>query len=197
MSGNKLASTIARLLPKPHTKRRPKGILHPVKGQKRLNALRDGAVPAGKQLNPYGKFGNCYRSRHRLGDLDHLAYRPEAMKRKRLKLKEEKKIALEMHELTQLARESASDAMKTLIEISQNKRAPEPARIAASAVILDRGYGKASQVTMSASLNNGKAKEITGDELERRIRNTLKRVEELTTGVPKAPQGKKRPSHLH
>jgi hypothetical protein len=95
-----------------------------------------------------------------------------------------------------LARENASAAMQTLIEISKDKRAPQPSRIAASAVILDRGYGKSSQVTMSANLNTGKANEITGDELDKRIGQTLKRVEELTRRAPKAPPSEKGPRDI-
>jgi len=173
---------------------------HPIKGQARLNALARNAVPPGKMLNPYGKFGNTQRSRYRLGDRDHMAFRGEALKRnrkrKRVQLRERKRVALEMHELQQLARENAVDAMKTLINISQDERAPHPSRIAASAVILERGYGKSSQVTMSASLTSEKSKDLTGDELARRIDKTLKRVEELTTRAPEAPKSKNRPNDL-
>ena len=164
--------------------------------QNRLRQLKAHAVPAGKSLNPYGRFGNTHRSRYRLGDLDHLALRPEAMKRNRLRLKVKKAVALEAHELQALARENATAAMQTLIEISKNKRAPEATRIAASAVILDRGYGKASQTSITANVTNGKASDITSDELDKRVTSALKRVEELTNRARKAGTSQKRPTNL-
>jgi hypothetical protein len=151
--------------------------------QNKLRALRAHAVPAGKMLNPYGS--SRFRSGHPL------TLRPEAMKRNRLKLKAKKAVALEAHELQALARENATAAMQTLIEISKNKRAPEATRIAASAVILDRGYGKASQTSITANVTNGKASDITSDELDKRVTSALKRVETLTNRAPKAGASKK------
>lgn len=119
------------------------------------------------------------------------------MQRNRVKLEVKQAIALEAHELQALARRSATAAMKTLIEISKNKRAPEATRIAASAVILDRGYGKASQTSITANVtNHGKTKEIDSTELDTRIRSALKRVEDLTNRAPKAGASKKRPADL-
>lgn len=164
--------------------------------QNLLRALKRHAVPPGKALNPYGKFGNTHRSRYRLGDLDHLSWRPKAMKRKRLKLKEQKARALEAHELQLKARENADLAMETLIEIAGNKRAPEATRIAAASAIMDRGYGKASQTSITASVNGDKAKDISADELDKRVSATLKRVEELTNRTGKAGKSKKKPADV-
>lgn len=190
-------------LPKVHKKRvytrspRPKGYV--VTSQKQLRALRNFSVPPGGVLNPYGHYGNCRRSRYRETFFKlklKPALREKAMARKRAQLKIQKAIALEVHELQQLARENATLAMKTLIEISKNKRAPEATRIAASAVILDRGYGKASQVTISANVGNGKKSDLDANELDKRIDRALKRVEAVTTRVPKAPAGQKRSADL-
>jgi len=166
---------------------RPHG--YKVTSQKQLRALRDHGVPPGAALNPYGKFGNSYRARYRASLFKmelKPAFRAEAMKRKRIKLKLKKRIALEAHELQQIARENATLAMNTLTEISRNKRAPEATRIAASAVILDRAYGKASQTSITASVTNGKTDQIDGTELDKRISQALKRVEDLTNRAPKA-----------
>jgi hypothetical protein len=157
----------------------------------RWRALRKHAVKANAVLNPYGKRGSKASS-----DLDHKGWRPEAMKRHRLRLQKKKEIALEAHELQRLAREHATAAMEALIEISQNKRAPEATRIAASAVILDRGYGKASQTSITARISDGKANEITAEELNKRVATTLKRVEELTKREPEAGTSPKRPVNL-
>lgn len=170
---------------KPHTPR-PKG--YRVTSQKQLRALRDGAVPAGATLNPYGTCGNTFRARYRetyFGLKLKPAYREAALKRTRAKLKLKKAVALEAHELQQMARENATLAMQTLSEIARNKRAPEPSRIAASAVILDRAYGKASQTSITASVTNGKESDIDGPELDKRIKQALKRVEDLTNRAPK------------
>jgi hypothetical protein len=157
----------------------------------RLRALRKGAVPAKGVLNPYGRYG-CADG----DDRDHEALRPEAMKRTRLTISKTKLRALEAHELQKIAREAAEDAMRTLKEICKNKRAPEATRIAASAVILDRGYGKASQTSITANVTNGKARDITSDELDRRTTAALKRVEELTNRTPKTGASTARPTDL-
>lgn len=162
----------------------------------RWQTLKRFAVPVGEVLNPYGKLGATRRARYRLGDLDHLSWRPEAMKRKRLKLQEKKARALEAHELQLKARENADLAMETLIEIAGNKRAPEATRIAAATAIMDRGYGKASQTSITASLTGDKAKDISADELDKRTSAALKRVEELTNRTRKTRTGKKKPAHL-
>lgn len=167
--------------------------------QGQLRNLKKHAVPAGKVLNPYGKLGDCRRARYRATFFKRTlkpAWREEAMKRKRLKLKEKAAMALEQHELQELARCNATLAMETLIEISGNKRAPEATRIAASAVILDRGYGKASQTSITANLTNGKTSDIDSTELDKRISQALKRVEDLTNRTPKAGTGKKRSVNL-
>ncbi len=160
----------------------------------RLRALKKGAVPSKGILNPYGRPG-CSDG----NDKDHLALRPQAMERKRVRLAvtKHKLRALEAHELQLIARESAEDAMATLKEICKNKRAPEATRIAASAVILDRGYGKASQTSITANITNGKARDITADELDKRATAALKRVEELTKRAPKAGASPKRPADFH
>lgn len=145
-----------------------------------LKTLHRWAIPKGKLLNPHGRGAK----HHEVPDN---ALRKRAMLRNRLKLAKAKAVALEHHELQQLARENATLAMQTLIEISRNPRAPEATRIAASAVILDRGYGKASQTTITANVGNGKNNQLTGDELDKRVDKALKRVEELTNRTRKAP----------
>lgn len=166
---------------------------------KALRVLSKFRVPPGGVLNPYGKFGNTFRSRYRATYFKRPvkpALREEAMKRTRIKLQEKKAIALEAHELQQIARENATLAMQTLVEISSNPRAPEATRIAASAVILDRAYGKASQTSITANVSNGKKSDLDSTELDKRISQALKRAEELTNRAPKKVEGTKRPPNL-
>lgn len=174
---------------------RPPG--YTITSQKQLRALRAGAVPEGHILNPYGQGGFINRVKQPDPKTQFkLAWRPEAMKRKRLRMKEKKAIALEAHELQQIARENATLAMCTLVEISGNKRAPEATRIAASSVILDRAYGKASQTSITANVGNGKTSELTADELDKRVERALKRVEDITNRAPKTKPSKKRSINL-
>lgn len=161
----------------------------------KLRALRKTTVPRNKILNPHGRAG--VEGREDKDTLVGPAWKPEKIRRKREKLKWERERALEMHELQELARQNARGALETLVEISTNKRAPEAARIAASVSVLDRGYGKASNTTITANVSNGKAADLTGDELDRRVKQALKRVEDLTRRTPQKTAGTKRPSDLH
>jgi len=190
------AFTGIRLVVPKKFKPRKRVFMRRVMSQKLLNALRDNAVPPGGVLNPYGTHGNTRRARYRatyFGYTHKPALREFALKRTRIMMKEKVALALEAHELQSLARKNATLAMNTLIEISQNKRAPEATRIAASAVILDRGYGKASQTSITANVSDGKAKDINSAELDTRISRALKRVEDLTKRTPEEGTGKKRP----
>jgi hypothetical protein len=165
--------------------------------QKQLRALKRNSVPPGGVLNPFGMEGFARRKNAKDSWFETApALREKAMKRKRVQLEVKKAIALEAHELQQLARENASLAMQTLIEISSNNRAPEATRIAASVSILDRAYGKASQTSITANVSNGKTKDLDGAELDKRINDTLKRVEAVTNRTPKAGTSKERPADL-
>ena len=164
-----------------------------------LKVLKKYAVPPGGVLNPYGHYGNTRRGRYRATWFKlklKPALREEAMKRtvrrERIRLQVKKALALEAHELQLRARENANLAMDTLIEIASSKHAPEATRIAASSVILDRAYGKATHTSITASVTNGKASEVDSTELDKRAAQALKRIEELTDRTPKKGTGKER-----
>lgn len=107
------------------------------------------------------------------------------------------KVALEAHEVQRKARMSANDAMDTLDEIVKDPSAQHSARIAAAQVILERAYGKASQVNINAQVNpDAKNSEVTDKQLDERIRQTLKRVEELTGGEAKPTDSKEQPADV-
>ncbi len=171
--------------------------------QKQLNGLWRNSVPPGAVLNPYGKLGDTsearsllrYRASYQNRPLKE-AFREEAMKRTRVRMKEKRALALEAHELQQIARENAVLCMNTLVEIASNHRAPESTRIAASAVILDRAYGKSSQTSITANVTNDKKSNLDGTELDKRIEQALKRVEGLTNRTAKTGTGEKRPINL-
>lgn len=52
--------------------------------------------------------------------------------------------------LRELCRAKTAEAVKTLKEIMSNKKAPPAARISAACALLDRGYGRPSQVVTGA-----------------------------------------------
>lgn len=114
--------------------------------------------------------------------------------RKRAKLRET--IAMELHEVQEMARKNAKRAMERLAEISDTSD-NESMAIAASSVILDRAYGKSSQTNINANVNaDGKPSEIDGKELAKRIDNAIKRVETIAGGAPKAGKSKERPADI-
>jgi hypothetical protein len=55
----------------------------------------------------------------------------------------------------QLARMHTADAIETLAEVTNNKKAPAIARVAAANALLDRGWGKPKElVELDASVKN-------------------------------------------
>lgn len=161
---------------------------------KQLAALRKHGIQRGQVLNPFGPLGADAHPPELKGYVP--SCREDAMKRRRARLEAQKAIALEAHELQRKSRESADEMLDVLKAIARDDNAPDAARIAAVQAILDRGYGKASQTSITASVTNGKASEITSDELESRIAKTLERVEDLTRRAPKASESKKRSANL-
>jgi len=51
-----------------------------------------------------------------------------------------------------LAREQTSQAIRTLVEIMESKKAPHSARVNAACALLDRGWGKPSQYVESVKI---------------------------------------------
>ncbi len=49
-------------------------------------------------------------------------------------------------DVQELAREQSRHAIKTLVEIMSNEKTPPAARVAAANALLDRGYGKPTQL---------------------------------------------------
>ena len=58
-----------------------------------------------------------------------------------------------------VAREYTADAIKTLVEVMGDNTQPAPARVSAANALLDRGYGKPSQV-MNGDEDGGPLKVI-------------------------------------
>jgi hypothetical protein len=48
-------------------------------------------------------------------------------------------------EIADMAKDHAETALKVLVDVANNKKAPAAARVSAASAILDRGYGKPRQ----------------------------------------------------
>jgi hypothetical protein len=106
-------------------------------------------------------------------------------KRERVRLRET--VAKEAREIQELGRKNADAVMRRLANIAISSP-NETAAIAAAQVILDRSYGKANQTNINANIDaNGKETDISQKELDTRIDQVLKRVENLTGGKTEAP----------
>ena len=84
-------------------------------------------------------------------------------------------------EVQERARLHALEAIDALAKIIKSDEANDTAKNAAASLLFERGYGKPTQTNINASVNtDGAPREITGDELEKRIRETIARVEGIS-----------------
>lgn len=58
------------------------------------------------------------------------------------------KVGAAKRALAEMAKEHAEAALRTLVDIARNAKAPAAARVSAATAILDRGYGKPAQSMM-------------------------------------------------
>lgn len=106
-------------------------------------------------------------------------------------------IAREAREIQDLARKHADQAMTRMAEIINDPNSPDNIAVAAAEVIFNRAYGKPNQLNTNLNVDaNGKPKDVSGSELDQRIKEALNRVEDITRRAPKAPAGKKQPADL-
>jgi hypothetical protein len=106
-------------------------------------------------------------------------------------------IVKEAREIQEMARRYAPDAIKAMGDILKSKVASDLAKISAANSMLDRGYGKATQTNINATVNtDGKPSEVDEQELSRRIAETLARVEGLTKRKREKIKSQEQPAHL-
>jgi len=157
------------------------------------HAAKENMSPESHEKRMKGLFKAWEFKRRKKNGEKFVSARQKLRKRVRLRIT----LTKEAREIQNIARTHADQAMRRLAEIINDPEVPESVAIVAAQVILDRAYGKASQTNINANVDaNGKPSEITSGELNQRIEQTLKRVEELTGGVPKAPKSKERPVDL-
>lgn len=100
-----------------------------------------------------------------------------------LKMREEQRVArsTEARDIQALARKFAYDAMQALADVLANPESPDSAKITAANAILDRAYGKAAATNLNVNANmDANPRDMDLKDLDRRIADTLSRVENLT-----------------
>jgi hypothetical protein len=73
-------------------------------------------------------------------------------------------------DVQELARQQSPEAINTLVAIMQNEKAPPAARVAAANSLLDRGYGKPTQL-ISQTLTKIDPNTMSDAELAAIVRN--------------------------
>jgi hypothetical protein len=107
------------------------------------------------------------------------------------------RVAAEAQQLQNKARGMAMQALDEVSRIITDPNAQHAVKIQAAALLWDRAYGKASQVNINASIDpDAKAKDLTPEQLAKRIEATLKRVEEVTGRVPETPESEEQPPDI-
>ncbi len=129
--------------------------------------------------------------RHR-GEKTAMPVRQKTRERSRLR----ENLQAEARDIQNLARTLATEAIEAMGEIVRDSEKGSD-RIAAAALILERAYGKANQTTINANIDaNGRPTEVTSKELDTRIAETLKRVENLTGREAETEPSEERPVDL-
>ena len=105
-------------------------------------------------------------------------------------------VAKEAREVQDMARQTAVQALETIKDILMNGERDSD-KLSAANMVLERAYGKATQVNVNDNVNrNGSSKEVGAAELDKRIETALGRVEELAGRAPKPSKGTQRPVNL-
>jgi hypothetical protein len=108
-----------------------------------------------------------------------------------------KEVALEARDLQNICREVSDKIIKTMIGILDNPDSSDNSKIAASNLLLDRGYGKAAATNVNINANaDAKPSELDGRDLDKRVADTIRQLEKLTDGTPEEGESEKRPSSL-
>lgn len=124
-----------------------------------------------------------------------------AMERKQKMAKARKKLlvteAKEQADIINEARRHTMQLLQVAIDIANDPGANDASRLSAVNFVHDRAYGKASQTHISASMSlDGKPKDISAADLNKRIADALKRIEGATSRAGKAGSSEERPADL-
>lgn len=117
----------------------------------------------------------------------------ELMTQKKLTRRVYAKVTKTHLEIQEKIRENAEALLNELLRLALDGDTSEPTKLNAIQQLMDRGYGKATQTTVNANLNaDTKVKDIAANDLERRIEQTLERIEGTAGGVQEKAEGTER-----
>ena len=112
---------------------------------------------------------------------------------KRLQKRVYAKVTKTHLEIQERIRAKADALLDVLEELALSDTSSENARLAAVQQLMDRAYGKATQTNVNANLDSdAKPKDISTRELDKRIEETLERVERVTGGVQEEAESPER-----
>jgi recombinational DNA repair protein RecT len=114
----------------------------------------------------------------------------ERMAQKRLQKRVYAKVTKTHLEVQEMIREQAETLITTLLELATD--GTENAKLNAIQQLMDRGYGKATQTTVNTSLDATRLKDVSANDLGKRIEQTLERIEGATGGVPEETESTER-----
>ncbi len=126
-----------------------------------------------------------------------MTYRAKIKRDKRVRLRLKESVAVEAREIQDRARRNAPAAMDALADLIAADETNGAVKVAAIQVLLDRAYGKPNQTNTNLNVDaNGKPTDVTLSELNKRITETLRRIEGATTGTPEAPESEEQPADV-
>jgi hypothetical protein len=125
-------------------------------------------------------------------------YRAKGMKKPkhpRVRLRE--KVAREHREIQEQARQYARAGIDIAAQIMGDPTQPASARLQAIEIIASRAYGRPNQTNTNLNVDaNGKPREVSSTELDRRIEEALGAVEAITGRANQKAKGKEQPADL-
>jgi hypothetical protein len=114
-----------------------------------------------------------------------------------MELRRKKEVAAEARDIQEIARGYTIDVMEALVNILKNPDSADTAKIAAGTVLLDRAYGKAPATNLNVNANmDANIKDLDSRDLDKRIAETLARVENITERASEEVKSEKRPADL-
>jgi hypothetical protein len=133
--------------------------------------------------------------KRRNGDPDAPADSNATRKAKKVKLKYT--IAKELIDIQNKYRRMADIAADEINKIITDEHAKHSDKIAAVAHVMDRAYGKSTQVNVNANTDpDSKPKELSPEQLTKRIADAIKRVEAATGRIPETPASEDTPPDI-
>lgn len=149
-----------------------------------LAARYRGGFQVGQRANPYGRHG-------------FKAAKVEKKMEKRKRTEEGESIVKEAKEIQEIARRMVPDALDALGKIVKSEVSSDMAKIAAYHALADRGYGRPTQTNINANIDaDAKPNVVDGNELDKRITETLQRIESITSRERETLDSQERPADL-